>query len=116
MRLWRSEKEVVVHLRVSSPGADLKDGEVDRITRDLEKIDRRLRSFDEVYAEVRINCGDAGAPSLHVTLEIEYGRNHLLAKAESPEVGQAVRAARDEIMRQINDRSRGSHSEYSKGR
>jgi hypothetical protein len=32
------------------------------------------------------------------------------------DVGPAVREARDEILRQINDRSRGSHSEYSKGR
>ncbi|MFN2490620.1 MAG: hypothetical protein ABR529_12980 [Actinomycetota bacterium] len=105
-----------MHLRVSSPGTRLKDGEVDRIQKDLEKIDRRLRQFEEVYAEVRINGGDAGAPSHHVTLEIEYGRHHLIAKSVNADVGIAVRDAREEILRQINDRSRGSHSEYSKRR
>ncbi|CAN5592008.1 hypothetical protein BH24ACT26_BH24ACT26_11280 [soil metagenome] len=103
-----------MHLRVSSPGARLKDGEVDRIEKDLQKIDRRLRQFNEVSAEVRINGGDAGAPNHHVTLELQYGRNHLIAKSEGADVGVAVREAREEILRQINDRSRGSHSEYSK--
>jgi ribosome-associated translation inhibitor RaiA len=105
-----------MHLRVASPGNRLKDSEVERIQKDLEKIDRRLRRFDEVYAEVRINGGDAGSPSQHVTLEVEYGRHHLIATAESNDIGMAVREAREEILRQINDRSRRSHSEYSKGR
>jgi ribosome-associated translation inhibitor RaiA len=105
-----------MHLRVASPGNRLKDSEIDRIQKDLEKIDRRLRRFDEVYAEVRINGGDAGSPTHHVTLEVEYGRHHHIAKAESKDMGMAVREAREEILRQINDRSRGSHSEYSKGR
>jgi ribosome-associated translation inhibitor RaiA len=105
-----------MHLRVSSPGARLRDGDVDRIQKDLEKIDRRLRQFDEVYAEVRINGGDAGAVTHHVTLEIEYGRHHLVAKSESSDIGQAVRVARDEIIRQVNDRSRKGHSAYAKGR
>jgi ribosome-associated translation inhibitor RaiA len=105
-----------MHLRVSSPGTELKDGDIDRITRDLEKIDRRLHRYDEVYAQVRINGGDAGSVTHHVTLEIEYGRNHLIAKSESTDVGQAVRVARDEIIRQINDRSRRTHSEYSRRR
>jgi ribosome-associated translation inhibitor RaiA len=111
-----SIKEGLMHLRVSSPGIRLKDGEVDRIQRDLEKIDRRLRNFNEVYAEIRINGSDAGAPSRQVTLEVQYGRHHLLAKSESADMGVAVRDAREEILRQINDRSRRSHSEYSKGR
>ena len=104
-----------MQLRVSAPGHELRDGEVDRIQRDLEKIDRRLQKFDEVYAEVRINGGDAPGDRRHVTLEVEYGRHHLVAKAEG-ELGRAVREAREEILRQINDRSRRSHSEYSKGR
>jgi ribosome-associated translation inhibitor RaiA len=104
-----------MQLRVSSPGHELREGEVDRIERDLDKIDRRLRQFGDVSAEVRINGGNGAASERHVTLEIEYGRNHLVAKADG-ELGQAVRRARDEIMRQINDRSRGGHSEYSKGR
>lgn len=105
-----------MHLRVSSPGAQLRDGDVDRIQKDLEKIDRRLRQFDDVYAEVRINGSDAGAMTHHVTLEVEYGRHHLLAKSEGTDIARAVRVARDEIIRQINDHSRRSHSEYSKRR
>ena len=105
-----------MHLRVSSPGIELEDGEVDRITKDLEKIDRRLRQFDEVYADLRINGGPPNAVDHHVTLEIQYGRNHLIAKADNPDMGLALREAREEIMRQINDRSRGSHSDYAKGR
>ena len=104
-----------MELKVSSPGNKLSDSDIDRIQRDLEKIDRRLQSFDPVYAEVRINGGD-GPADYHVTLELEYGRNHLVAKADSGDMGRAVREAREEILRQINDRSRGSHSQYAKGR
>jgi ribosome-associated translation inhibitor RaiA len=105
-----------MYIRVSSPGSPLQDGEVDRIERDLEKLDRRLRRYQQVTAQVRINGDDRPASRSHVTLEIEYGRNHLVASADGADVGQAVREARDEILRQINDRSKGSHSEYSKGR
>ena len=104
-----------MQLRVSAPGSDLTQSDVDNIERDLQKIDRRLAQFDEVYAEVRIN-GDGGAAELHVTLEVEYGRNHLVAKAHGTDVGKAVRDAREEILRQVNDRSRGSHSQHAKGR
>ena len=104
-----------MELKVSSPGNKLSDSDVDRIQRDLEKIDRRLHNFDPVYAEVRINGSD-GPTQFHVVLELEYGRNHLVAKADSSDMGHAVRAAREEILRQINDRSRGSHSQYAKGR
>jgi ribosome-associated translation inhibitor RaiA len=105
-----------MQLRVSAPGTQLREGDVDRIERDLEKIDRRLSKFPEVYAEIRINGGDTPAINHQVTLEVEYGRHHLVAKANGSDVGQAVRAARDEILRQINDRSRGTHSDYSKRR
>jgi len=105
-----------VHLRVSSPGIEISDGDVDRITKDLDKIDRRLRQFDEVYVDLRINEGPPRVPSHHVTLELKYGRNHLIAKADDPDIGVAAREAREEILRQINDRSRGSHSDYAKGR
>jgi ribosome-associated translation inhibitor RaiA len=105
-----------MYLRVSSHGSALREGDVDRIERDLEKLDRRLRKYQQVSVEVRINGDEASATGLQVTLEVEYGRHHLVAKAESTDMGQAVRAAREEILRQINDRSRGSHSEYSKGK
>ena len=104
-----------MELKVSSPGHKLSDEEVDGVHHDLEKIDRRLKNFDPVYAAVRINSGE-GATQFHVTIELEYGRNHLVAKADSSDVGQGVRRARDELIRQINDRSRGSHSQYAKGR
>lgn len=103
-----------MHLRVSSPGHELKEADVDRIERDLEKIDRRLQGIDDVYAEVRIN-GMSGAPGFAVALEVEYRNNHLIAKSEHADMGQAVRAAREEILRQINDRSRRGHSSFSKG-
>lgn len=106
-----------MQLRVSSPGKRLKDEDIDRIQRDLEKIDRRLHRFREVYAEVRISNGSYASPTFDVILEIEYGRNHLIAKASHPDVGTGVREAREEILRQINDRSRpGSHTRYAKKR
>ena len=104
-----------MELRVSAPGKDLSDAEVDRITSDLEKIDRRLTRWDEVHAEIRIN-GNEHTTTYDVTLTIEYGRNHLVAKARHADMGQAVREAREEMLRQINDRGRGSHSQYAKGR
>lgn len=104
-----------MELKVSFPGNKLSDEEVDRIQKDLEKIDRRLHNFDPVYAEVRIGGGD-GPAQHHVTIELEYGRNHLVAKADSADMGRAVREAREELLRQINDRSRGTHSQYAKGR
>ena len=105
-----------MHIRVSSPGNKLTDEDVDRIERDLQKIDRRLASFDEVYAEVRVQKADGPATSYNATLEVEYSKNHLVATAASADIGQAVREAREDILRQINDRSRGSHSQYAKGR
>jgi ribosome-associated translation inhibitor RaiA len=107
-----------MRIRVSSPGTDLRSGDRDQIEKDLEKLDRRLgeRGGDrEVDALVRIANGTRGTP-YHVVLEIDYGRTHLLAKADNADVGQAVREAREEILRQINDRSRRGHSSFSKGR
>jgi ribosome-associated translation inhibitor RaiA len=106
-----------MQLRVSSPDNKLNESDIDQIQRDLEKIDRRLKSFrGEVDAEVRINSGDNGAKVNTATLDLKYGRNHLIAKADHEDSGQAVRMARDEILRQINDRSRKGHGDYAKGR
>ena len=104
-----------MQLRVSSPGNRTTDSDVDRIAKDLQKIDRRLQNFQEVYTDVRLTGGNDSKPH-HATLEVQYGKNHLVAKAEHQDMGQAIRAAREEILRQINDRSRGSHSQYAKGR
>lgn len=108
-----------MRVTVSAPGQDLKDSDVDAITADLEKIDRRLSTVDEeVVANVRIGHAQnaQGIPGHHVVLEVHYGPNHLLAKSENPDIGIAVRAAREEVLRQINDRSRGGHSSIAKGR
>jgi ribosome-associated translation inhibitor RaiA len=105
-----------MRIRVSSPETQLSEGDMDRIERDLEKIDRRLSDFrGEVVAEVRIS-GDGGAQGYHCTLELDYGRHHLMAKTDHADIGRAVRSARDEIVRQINDRSRGGHSSFTKGK
>jgi ribosome-associated translation inhibitor RaiA len=105
-----------MRLRVSAPKNDLTTGDVDRIEKDLEKIDRRLSGVrGEVSAEVRIS-GDGGAQGFQCTLEVDYGRNHLMAKADDADMSRAVRSARDEILRQIHDRSRGGHSSFTKGK
>ncbi|HZA40915.1 MAG TPA: HPF/RaiA family ribosome-associated protein [Actinomycetota bacterium] len=104
-----------MELRVSSPGTDLVDEDIDRIQKDLEKIDRRLNGLQDVFAEVRINDGGV-AQGYQVILELEYRRNHLMAKATHTDMGQAVREAREDILRQINDRSRRGHSSFTKGR
>ncbi len=108
-----------MRIRVSAPGNNLKQEEIDAISRDLEKIDRRLQDFkEEVTADVRISYAQSenAGRGQRVTIELDYGRNHLIAKAESAEIGIAVREAREELLRQINDRKRGGHSSRAKGR
>jgi ribosome-associated translation inhibitor RaiA len=105
-----------MRIRVSSPGYELKARDVDRIEKDLEKIDRRLHQHRDVEADVRIASSNDGAHDYHVTVELDYGRNHLVAKADHSDIGQAVREAREELLRQINDRSRGGHSSFVKRR
>lgn len=103
-------------IRVSSPNGDLSDQDVDRFKRDLEKLARRLHDWDdreEVVAEVRVREKEEGV--LHeVTVELTYGRNHLAATERGEDVHQAARECRDELLRQINDRSRGGHSSFAK--
>ena len=107
-----------MRVKVSSPGNNLKQEEIDAISHDLEKIDRRLHDFrEEVKADVRINHGqsEGAGKANRVTIELNYGRNHLIAKAENADVGTAVREAREELLRQINDRKPGGHSAKAKG-
>lgn len=104
-----------MELRVTSPGNHLGDSDIDRIEKDLEKIDRHLADYREVRAEVRISR-ENGSQARQVSLELHYGRQHLRAKAEHEKVGQAIRAARDDILRQISDRKRGGHSSFAKRR
>jgi ribosome-associated translation inhibitor RaiA len=104
-----------MELQISSPGLDLDDDDRELIEKSLRKIDRRLRNHDRVRTEVRINRGAAGDLSRKVTLEVDYGRNHLVATAEHAEGQQALNHARDEMIRQINDsKKRGGHSDYAK--
>ena len=108
-----------MNIRVSAPGNNLKKEELDAIPRDLEKIERRLAEFKkEVNAEVRVTHAqrEGTGKAHHVTIELDYGRTHLIAKADNADVGQAVREAREELLRQINDRKRGGHSAQAKGR
>lgn len=108
------ERRSSLRLRVSSPGQDFSQSDIDQVERDLEKLSRRLKDFkEEVTADVRISNG-SGAPQNHVVIELNYGRNHLVAKADHKDWGQAVREAREELLRQINDRSRGGHSSQAK--
>jgi len=103
-----------MRIRVSAPGSHLKQSEIDEIHRDLEKIDRRLADFKhEVVADVRVKSD--GSPEHQVVIELNYGKTHLRAKADHSDVGQAVRQAREDLMRQINDRSRRGHSSFAKG-
>ena len=104
-------------IRVSSPGNNLRESDIDSIQKDLEKIARRLREFDEreeVTAEVRVKEKEEGT-NHQVTLEVSYGRHRLIATSEQGDVHQAVRRAREEVLRQINSRSRGGHSSFAKG-
>jgi ribosome-associated translation inhibitor RaiA len=103
-----------MQISISSPNVDLKPDDTEQIERDLEKIDRRLKDIRDVDARVRITNG-VPAEGYSVALDVSYRRNHLLAKASNPDLGMVVREAREEILRQINDRSRRGHSSFSKG-
>jgi ribosome-associated translation inhibitor RaiA len=102
-----------MELRVIAPDDDLKEKDIERIEKDLEKLDRRLVNYDLVRADLRI--AKNGGHGRDVTLDLHYGRRHVIAKAQHDKIGQAVRLVRDDILRQINDRSRGGHSSFTKG-
>lgn len=103
-----------MELKVSSPGLDLGQEQLERIERDLEKLDRRLKDYGLVYAELRINHREKGAPLYKTVLELEFRRNHLVSHGENADMGVAVREAREDMLRQINDRSRRGHSDFTK--
>ena len=103
-----------MQISISSPNLDLKPDETEQIEHDLEKIERRLDSYREVDTRVRVQNG-VPSQGYSVTIDVQYRRNHLIAKASNPDLGMAVREAREEILRQINDRSKRGHSSFSKG-
>lgn len=103
-----------MELKVSSPGLDLDQDDLARIEQDLEKLDRRLKDYDLVYVEVRISQAQRGAGHYKSVLELEAGKNHLVASGEHSDMGAAVREAREDLLRQINDRSHRGHSDYMK--
>lgn len=102
-----------MEVRVSAPGNVMGRQDVEGIEQDLAKIDRRLNKYKLVTANVRVTPTQ-GVPGFHVVLELSYGRHHLQAKAEAQEVRRAVREAREDVLRQINDRSRRGHSSFVK--
>jgi ribosomal subunit interface protein len=103
-----------MQISISSPNLDLKPDDTEQIEHDLEKIERRLSNIREVDARVRITNG-VPAQGYDVTIDVQYRRNHLIAKANNTDMGIAVREAREDILRQINDRSKRGHSSFSKG-
>lgn len=101
-------------ISIASPGHDLSADETAAVERDLEKIARRLEKIgDDAITNVRINNGN-GTKIYTVVLEVSYRKNHITAKAEDSDMGTALRHAREEALRQINDRGRGGHSSYAK--
>jgi ribosome-associated translation inhibitor RaiA len=102
-----------MEVRVSAPGNGMGRQDVEGIEQDLAKLDRRLNRYKLVTADVRVSRTQ-GVPGYHVVLELAYGRNHLQAKAEAPDVRRAVREAREDVLRQINDRSKRGHSSFVK--
>ena len=105
----------MMEVKVSAPADHLDADDVAGIERDLAKIERRLSKYREVNADVRISRSQ-DTVGYHAVLELQYGRNHLQAKTDSTDMRRAVREARDEVLRQINDRSRGGHSWFVKRR
>jgi ribosome-associated translation inhibitor RaiA len=102
-----------MNISISSPNNRLDQREIEGIEGDLAKLDRRLNKYKDVSTEVRISKNHS-TPEFHVVLELRYGRNHLQAKVDGSDMRQAVRKAREELLRQINDRSRGGHSSFAK--
>ena len=104
-----------MRINVSAPGRDLNADDHQAIERDLEKLTRRLHQYEDAVISARLSEGPP-ATSWHAVLEVDYGRNHLIAKSDAPDAGQAIREAREEILRQINDRTRRGHSSFAKGK
>lgn len=102
-----------MQLSISSPGLDLESDEVQRIEQDLEKIERRFRSPEEIMARVKVTNGTPRG--FHVLLEVDYKKYHFIAKADDPEVGKAVRGAREDLLQQIENISKRGHSSHAKG-
>jgi ribosome-associated translation inhibitor RaiA len=105
-----------MRIAVTSPGNHLAEQDIEGIERDLEKIDRRLNGNEDASAQVRVGETQGPVHGYHVTVEVDYRRTHLRANAEDPDLHVAVRHARDELLRQINDRSRRGHSWFAKRR
>lgn len=103
-----------MEFRVVSPGEPLTDDELSQIEDSLKKIGQRLKrveNYKDVWAEVHISKD--GSTTRKVCIELRYGRNHFVAKAEHQRPLVALREARDELLRQINDSSRRTHSSLS---
>lgn len=104
-----------MRISVSAPGRDLDADDRQAIEHDLEKLTRRLHQYEDAVVSVRLSEGPP-ATTWHAVLEVDYGKNHLVAKSDARDAGQAVREAREEILRQINDRTPRGHSSFAKGK
>ena len=104
-----------MRISVSAPGRNLDDDDHRAIERDLEKLSRRLHQHEDSVVRLRLSGGPP-ATEWHAVLEVDYGRNHLVATNDAPDSGQAIRNAREEILRQINDRTQRGHSSFAKGK
>ena len=103
-----------MRISVSAPGHDLNDDDYRIVERDLDKLSRRLEQHQDAAAVLRLKDGGR-SNGWHAVLEVDYGRNHLVASSDGEDAGQAIRTVREEILRQINDRTRRGHSSIAKG-
>ena len=104
-----------MEISVSAPHENLSEADLAGIENDVAKISRRLGNRDgDAFLAIRVS-GDQGAPTRLVTMELEYGPNHLIAKNDGADIRQSVRVAREELVRQIEKNSTGgSHSDHAK--
>jgi ribosome-associated translation inhibitor RaiA len=102
-----------MRIAIASPGIDLTENETREIERDLDKVARRLVKEPDVTCEVRVNNGQP-AGTYRVVIELHYRTNRLVATSDAPDAGFAVREAREDLLRQINDRAPRGHSSHAK--
>lgn len=103
-----------MQIAIVTPGVELEPATKARFEDDLAKLARRLGNDESATCNAKLNRGDRNL--VHVVLEVHQGKHHYLAKSDDEDANFALRKARDEVIRQLNDHSRGGHSQYAKGR
>ncbi|MBA2726014.1 MAG: HPF/RaiA family ribosome-associated protein [Actinobacteria bacterium] len=102
-----------MQIAIVTPGVELEPATKDRFEDDLAKLTRRLGNDETAVCNAKLNRGERNL--VHVVLEVHQGKRHYLAKSDDKDANLALRKARDEVIRQVNDHSRGGHSQYAKG-